>query len=67
MKSLLKRLSSLAVAASAIPATALGHPGHAHEAGLLTAVNHAATGLDQLIILFAVAAVAVYAIKRISK
>lgn len=67
MKSLLKRLSSLAVAASAVPATALGHPGHAHETGMLTAVNHAAIGLDQLVILFAVAAVAVYAIKRISK
>jgi len=67
MKIHLKCLSSLAVAASAIPAIALGHPGHTHETGMLSAVNHAAIGLDQLLILFAVAAVAVYAIKRISK
>ena len=67
MKSHLKRLSNLAVAASVIPATALGHPGHAHETGVLSAVNHAAIGLDQLIILFAVGAVAVYAIKRMRK
>ncbi len=67
MKSHLKRLSILAVAASAIPATALGHPGHTHETGILDAVNHAAIGLDQLIILFAVGAVAVYAIKRMRK
>ena len=67
MKSYVKRLSSLAVAAAVIPATALGHPGHAHETGILGSIDHAAIGLDQLLILFAVAAVAVYAIKRISK
>ena len=67
MKSYVKCLSSLAVAAAVIPATALGHPGHAHETGLLDSINHAAIGLEQLLILFAVAAVAVYAIKRISK
>jgi len=67
MKSYVKCLSSLAVAAAVIPAIALGHPGHAHETGMLGTINHAAIGLDQLLILFAVAAVAVYAIKRISK
>ena len=67
MKSYVKCLSSLAVAAAVIPAIALGHPGHAHETGMLGSINHAAIGLDQLLILFAVAAVAVYAIKRISK
>lgn len=67
MKSHLKRLSGLLIAASVIPATALGHPGHVHETGTLTAVNHAAIGMDQLIILFAVAAIALYAIRRINK
>jgi urease accessory protein len=67
MKSYLKYLPGLALAAAVIPATALGHPGHEHQSGVLTAFNHAAIGLDQLIILFAVAAVAAYAVTRIRK
>lgn len=66
MKSYLKRLSGLTLTASAIPAAALAHPGHQHEGGVLGTLNHATIGLDQLLILFAVAAVA-YAVKRISK
>jgi hydrogenase/urease accessory protein HupE len=67
MKRHLKCLSSLAIAAAGIPVTALGHPGHAHDAGTLAAVNHAAIGLDQLLIVFAVAAVGAYAIKRLRR
>ena len=67
MKSFRKVLFSLATAASVIPAIVQAHPGHTHETGVLAAVNHTVIGWDQLIVLFAVAAVALYAFRRISK
>ncbi len=53
------RLAFLLFGLAWIPA-ASAHPGHAHESGWLAGLMHSVTGWDQLLILFAVAAVGVY-------
>ena len=64
MKVLTHLLVSLAVCGLLTPMSALAHPGHQHTPGVLNAVNHAAIGWDQLLILCAIAVVILHFLLR---
>ena len=59
MITIMSRLSILLCSLLTVPA-ALAHPGHEHAQGWLPRLLHSAIGWDQLLVLFAVAAVGLY-------